>query len=79
MPSKKANRFIIITMIIGYAVSFVGFTDIVGVFYPIIGYAGLVLIAMLLYAPFKLKKLKQSEAPHNAEENVIEEDIVPVK
>lgn len=61
MATKRANIFIIITMIIGYCVSFLGFTDIVGIFYPLIGYAGLLLIAMLLYAPFKLKKLKQRE------------------
>lgn len=58
VSTKKGRLFIIGTMAVGYAVSFVGFTDLVGIFYPLIGYAGLVLIAMLIYAPFRLKKLK---------------------
>lgn len=58
MPSKKARIFIVGTMVLAYIVSFVGFTDLVGIFYPLIGYAGLILIAMLIYAPFRLKQLK---------------------
>lgn len=63
MPSKKARIMIIGTMIVAYIVSFVGFTDLVGIFYPLIGYAGLVLIAMLLYAPFRLRQLKDTDVP----------------
>ncbi|MBU0438375.1 YkvI family membrane protein [Staphylococcus succinus] len=43
------------TVIIGLLLSFVGFTDLVAIFYPLIGYLGLVLILVLFYAPFKLK------------------------
>ncbi|PTI44500.1 hypothetical protein [Staphylococcus succinus] len=42
-------------VIIGLLLSFVGFTDLVAIFYPLIGYLGLVLILVLFYAPFKLK------------------------
>src|SRR5699024_4165069 len=37
MNTKKANLAIIITGIVGFAASFVGFTDLVAWFYPTIG------------------------------------------
>src|SRR5699024_1499044 len=56
MNTKKANLAIIITGIVGFVASFVGFTDLVAFFYPLIGYLGLFLIGALVYAPFKLAK-----------------------
>ncbi|MGO2547019.1 YkvI family membrane protein [Mammaliicoccus vitulinus] len=43
--------FYIVSVIVGLGLSSVGFTDLVAIFYPLIGYLGLVLI----YAPFKMK------------------------
>src|SRR5699024_3796572 len=56
MTTKKANLAIIFTGIVGFAASFVGFTDLVAWFYPTIGYFCLFLIGALVYAPFKLAK-----------------------
>lgn len=60
MRTTKANIFIVITVGIGFIASFVGFTDLVAFFYPLIGYLGLFLIGALLYAPFKLSKDEKS-------------------
>lgn len=46
-----------VTLIIGFVLSFVGFTDLVSKVYSTIGYMGLFLIVALIYAPFRLKKL----------------------
>lgn len=54
--TKKFKVFFTITMIVGFAASFVGFTDLVAYFYPLIGYLGLVLIAVLIIAPIRMKK-----------------------
>lgn len=61
METLKANIIVIIVLAFGFAVSFVGFTQMVGVFYPLIGYVGVALVLMLFYAPFKLKKLKKQD------------------
>lgn len=47
---------IIVTCVIGFALSFVGFKNLVAEFYPVIGFLGLFLIFALIYAPFKLAK-----------------------
>ncbi len=59
MQTKRAYIFAIITGIVGFVASFVGFTDLIAYFYPLIGYLGLLLIAILIYAPFKLRKMKR--------------------
>ncbi len=51
--------FYIVAILIGFAVSFAGFTDLMSFFYPFIGYLGLVLIVVLIYAPFKVKRLEK--------------------
>ncbi|MCG3399225.1 hypothetical protein [Staphylococcus massiliensis] len=56
--SKSFKIIYIISIIVGLIVSFVGFTDLVAFFYPLIGYLGIVLIGALIYAPFKLKRQK---------------------
>ncbi|KZE37704.1 hypothetical protein AV656_09220 [Bhargavaea cecembensis] len=56
METKKARTATVITLAIGFVLSFVGFTTLVSKFYSIIGYLGLFLIFALFYAPFKLKR-----------------------
>ncbi len=56
MQTKKSYIFAVLTGAVGYVASFVGFTDLIAYFYPLIGYLGLFLIAILLYAPFKIKR-----------------------
>lgn len=46
-------------MIVAFAASFVGFTDLVSHFYPLIGYLGLVLIAVLIIAPIRMKTIQK--------------------
>lgn len=50
---------IIVTCILGFGLSFVGFRNLVAEFYPLIGFLGLFLIFALIYAPFKLAKDKK--------------------
>ncbi len=52
--TKKFKILVCITLIIGFLLSFKGFTDLVAYFYPLIGYLGLFLVAALIYASFKL-------------------------
>ncbi|MEI3611826.1 YkvI family membrane protein [Pseudogracilibacillus sp. SO30301A] len=56
MDTKKAYIATVITLVIGFILSFVGFTTLVAKFYSTIGYLGLFLIFALIYAPFKLKR-----------------------
>lgn len=50
---------IIVTCLVGFGLSFVGFTQLVAWFYPLIGYLGLFLVFALIYAPFKLAENKK--------------------
>ncbi|EMR05400.1 putative membrane protein [Bhargavaea cecembensis DSE10] len=56
MDTKKARIATVITLAIGFVLSFVGFTTLVSKFYSLIGYLGLFLILALVYAPIKLKR-----------------------
>lgn len=56
MDTKQSNLLIIITGLIAFSLSFVGFTNLVERLYPLIGYLGIILIFALLYAPIKFKK-----------------------
>src|SRR5699024_4098890 len=58
METRQSNIMVMITVAIGFVLSFVGFTDLVSYLYPLIGYLGLFLILALIYAPFKLKNIK---------------------
>src|SRR5690625_1414910 len=53
MRTKQANLFILITVVVGFVASFVGFTDLVAFFYPFIGYLDLLLIDTLLLSTFQ--------------------------
>ena len=61
VDSMRFKVFYTITVLVGLCLSFVGFTDLVAIFYPLIGYLGLVLIFVLFYAPFKLKFGKKNK------------------
>ncbi|SEJ85943.1 Uncharacterized membrane protein YkvI [Bhargavaea ginsengi] len=56
METRKARTATVITLAIGFVLSFVGFTTLVSKFYSLIGYLGLFLIFALIYAPIKLKR-----------------------
>ena len=57
--TKRYKPFLIGTMIVAYVASFAGFTHLVSYFYPLIGYLGLVLIAVLIITPFRMKKIEK--------------------
>ena len=50
----KFKLFVFTSLITGFAASFVGFTDLVELFYPTIGYLGLFLVGALIVASFRL-------------------------
>lgn len=54
--TNKFVGFVAITLIVGFALSFMGFTELVAHFYPLIGYLGLFLVAALIFASFRLPK-----------------------
>lgn len=54
--TPKFKGFLLVTLIVGYILSFFGFTDLVGYFYPFIGYLGLFLIGALIVASIRMKK-----------------------
>lgn len=53
MNTKKSDTAVIIACLIGFVLSFVGFTDLVAFFYNLIGYLGLVLMVTLFVASMK--------------------------
>ncbi|MFS0785821.1 hypothetical protein ABC345_05475 [Shouchella sp. 1P09AA] len=56
--TKKFNVLVVAFILGGFATSFVGFTELVSLFYPIFGYLGMLLIVVLVIAPFRLKIAK---------------------
>ncbi|MFY3793597.1 hypothetical protein ACOQFO_18155 [Ureibacillus sp. MALMAid1270] len=54
--TKKFKTIIVVTMAVGYLASYVGFTDLISYFYPLIGYMGLFLMFALIVAPIIIKK-----------------------
>lgn len=61
MGTSSHKVFVIITGIAAFILSFVGFTDLVAFFYPLIGYLGLFLILALIIAPFRISALKKDK------------------
>lgn len=57
VETKKFNILLAVALIAGFILSFVGFTDLVAKFYSLIGYMGLVLIVVLIIAPFRMKNI----------------------
>lgn len=56
MNTTRAHIATVITLVVGFLLSFVGFTTLVAKFYSLIGYLGVFLIFALIFAPFKLKR-----------------------
>lgn len=54
--TTKFKTFLVIVLAISYLLSFVGFSDLVGYFYPLIGYLGLFLIGALIVASYRMRK-----------------------
>lgn len=57
--SKKFMIILTLAVLVGYGLSFFGFTSLVSAVYPIIGYAGFLLIFALTVGWFRMKKTKQ--------------------
>ncbi len=57
VETKKFNIILVITLVAGFILSFVGFTDLVSKFYSLIGYMGLALIVVLIITPFRMKNI----------------------
>lgn len=58
---QKNYKIIIMTCVIGFVFSFIGFTVLVDKLYTLIGFAGLLLILALINAPIKLKRDKRKK------------------
>lgn len=54
IDTDKFRIFVLIALVVGFALSFRGFKELVGEFYPFVGYAGLFLVGALIVASFKL-------------------------
>lgn len=52
--TKNFKLFVLLTLVIGFALSFLGFKNLVAHFYPLIGYLGLLLSGILIVASVKL-------------------------
>jgi uncharacterized membrane protein YkvI len=65
--TKKFKIFTLITGIVAFSLSFVGFTELVALFYPLIGNLGLVLMIVLIVASFRMGGFKK-ESVEQAEE-----------
>ena len=59
--TSRFKTFYSLTLIAAFAASFIGFTDLVGYFYPLIGYLGLVLIAVLIITPIRMLKKEREK------------------
>lgn len=53
LGTNKFRIFVIIVGIVAYILSFVGFTKLVSMFYPIVGYLGLFLVGALIVADIR--------------------------
>lgn len=52
---KKFKILLVTLTLVGFALSFGGFKKLVSVFYPIIGYAGIIMLIVLVFAYYKEK------------------------
>lgn len=53
VQTRRFKVFSLATLALAFVLSFVGFTGLVSIFYPVFGYLGLLLMAALLYASIK--------------------------
>lgn len=70
METKKFKIALTIILAAGYIASFIGFTDLVAYFYPLIGYLGLVLMAVLFASPFVIKKQERKELENQVQTKI---------
>ena len=54
--TKKFNIILITAVIVGFGLSFFGFTTLISYFYPIVGYVGIFIIAVLIYGWLQTRK-----------------------
>lgn len=59
METQKSRIAVLAILAVGFCISFVGFIQLMGYFYPFAGYAGIVLIGIIFYGPLKLKRLEK--------------------
>lgn len=59
LGTAKFRIFVIIVGIVAYILSFVGFTKLVSMFYPIVGYLGLFLVVALVVADIQYTRQKK--------------------
>lgn len=59
--TKKFNWFVIGALLVAFGASFFGFKQLVSFFYPLFGYMGLILIAVLINASIRMKPLEEIE------------------
>ena len=52
---KRYNFFVAAFALAGFAISFMGFRQLVAVMYPIIGYLGLLMLVVLVVASYRKK------------------------
>ncbi|MFS0690974.1 hypothetical protein AB1K89_17215 [Sporosarcina sp. 179-K 8C2 HS] len=58
--TKNFKMFVLITLLVGFGLSFLGFKNLVAHFYPLIGYLGLLLSGILIISSFRLpEKVKR--------------------
>lgn len=61
-PQTRRFKVIAISaLLIGFAASFFGFVELVSFFYPLFGYLGMVLIIVLIIAPFRMKTINKDK------------------
>ena len=51
--TSKFKIFVIVICVAAFGLSFVGFTELVNMFYPVVGYLGFFLVAALIWADIK--------------------------
>lgn len=68
VQTRRFKVFSLATLALAFVLSFVGFTGLVSIFYPVFGYLGLLLMAALLYASIKRSVLPAGEPALSAED-----------
>lgn len=63
--TKKFNMILIASVVVGFGLSFFGFTNLISYFYPIVGYAGILIIGVMIYGWIQKRKQTTNEYLHN--------------
>src|SRR5699024_1078104 len=59
IETKQFKIFYTIFTLIGFAISFAGFTDLMTFFYPVVGYMSIIIIIVVINGPFKMRRIKK--------------------